>query len=432
MRANFARLLRPIMLGVSVCAGLAPAVAAAQDMSQASDVTRFVLDSGMLIIAGIAGLVAIAGFTLKDIGLARTQNAPQVCLRAIGGLGVCVFAFWAVGYNLLFGIEEGGFLGPFESWALMDDNPGDTGRASGAHWFFHMTLAALGAVIVSSAISERVRLWPFLFFTALWAGLIYPIGASWVWGGGYFAEEWSFRDAGGAAAVHLSAGAAALAAIIVIGPRSGRFGHGPSRPQVSTALPLSAFGALLSAAALIVVILGLLGPISSVEAAITAGAVAANGLVASAGGALAAMFLTQTVYRRTGLVSAITGIVAGVISIAADPVSPALWQAAMIGAIGGVIVTVTPPFLDRLHLDDAGFVIAGHCFCGGWGTIVAFWMTERIWLPGQLLGTAAIAGFSFLMSLLIWTALKYTIGVRSAPLETLHPPEGQKPAAANG
>ncbi len=395
-------------------------------MSPASDVTRFILDSGMLMLAGVAGLIAIAGLTLKDIGLARTQNAPQVCLRAIGGLGVCAFAFWAVGYRLLFGIEEGGFLGPFESWSLMDDNPADAGRASGAHWFFHMTLAALGAVIVSSAISERVRLWPFLFFTALWAGLIYPIGASWVWGGGYFAEEWSFKDAGGAAAVHLSAGAAALAAIIVIGPRSGRFGHGVSRPQVSTALPLSAFGALLAMASLLVIVIGLLGPISSVEAVITAGAVTANGLVASAAGALAAMFLTQTVYKRTGLVSATTGIVAGLISIAADPVSPAMWQAAMIGAIGGVIVTVTPPFLDRLHLDDAGFVIPGHCFCGAWGAIVAFWMTERIWLPGQLLGTAAIAAFSFLMSLLIWTALKYTIGVRSAPLETMHPEPGNR------
>lgn len=397
--------------------------AAAQDMSPASDVTRFVLDSGMLIIAGLAGLVAIAGLTLKDIGLARTQNAPQVCLRAVGALGVSVFAFWAVGYNLLFGIEEGGFLGPFQSWALADDNPADAGYASGAHWFFHMTLAALGAVIVSSAISERVRLWPFLFFTALWAGLIYPIGASWVWGGGYFADEWSFKDAGGAAAVHMSAGTAALAAIIVIGPRSGRFGHGITRPQVSTALPLSAFGSVLAVASLLLIVIGLLGPVSSVEAMITAGAVTANGLAAAAAGALAAMFLTQTVYKRTGLVSAMTGAVAGVVSIAADPVSPLMWQAAMIGGIGGVIVTVTPPFLDRLHLDDAGFVISAHCFCGAWGAIVAFWMTERIWLPGQLLGTGAIAGFSFLMSLLIWTALKYTIGVRSTPLESMHPGE---------
>jgi len=238
-----------------------------------------------------------------------------------------------------------------------------------------------------------------------------------VWGGGYFAEEWSFRDYGGAAAVHLSAGTAALAAVIVAGPRPGRFGQGATRPQISTALPLSAFGMMLSSLALIFIMIALGGSLSSVEAAVTAGVMSSNALIASAAGALAAMILTQTVYKRAGLVSSMTGAVAGVISIAADPVSPAMWQAAMIGAIGGVIVTVTPPFLDRFRLDDAGFAIPAHCFCGAWGTVVAFWMTERIWLPGQLLGTAAIAGFSFIMSLLIWTALKYTIGVRSAPLE---------------
>ncbi|MEO1135465.1 MAG: hypothetical protein AAFW68_02505 [Pseudomonadota bacterium] len=411
------RILGRNAAAVALLCVLAPSAALSQDMSAASDVTRYILDSSLLIAGGVAGLVAIAGLALRDIGLARTQNAPQVCLRTIGALGVSALAFWVIGYNLLFGIEDGGFLGPFQSWAPADDDPGELGYASGAHWFFHMTLAALGATIVSSAISERVRLWPFLFFTGLWAGLIYPIGASWVWGGGYFADEWSFRDAGGAAAVHLAGGAAALAAVIVAGPRPGRFGQGASRPQVSTALPLSAFGASLAVAALVVIVIARGGTMSSVEDAITAGVIAANGLIASAGGSLAAMILTQTVYKRTGLVSAMTGAVAGVVSIAADPVSPALWQAAMIGAVGGVIVTVTPPFLARFRIDDAGFVIPAHCFCGGWGAVVAFWMTERIWLPGQLLGVSAIAAFSFVMSLLIWTALKYTIGVRSVPLE---------------
>ena len=407
------------LLALFPVVAIAPAFA--QEMSAASDVTRYVIDTSLLIACGLAGLVAIAGFALRDIGLSRTQNAPQVCLRTIGALAISIFAFWVVGYNLLFSIEPGGFLGPFKPWSPLDEDPGAAGRASGAHWFFHAVLASLGAVIVSSAVSERVRLWPFLFFAAIWAGLIYPIAASWVWGGGYFAEEWSFRDYGGAAAIHLSGGAAALAAVIVAGPRPGRFGQGATRPQMSTALPLSAFGLMLSAAALIVMMLGIGGSLSSVEAAVTAGTLAANALVASAGGALAAMILTQTVYKRTGLVSAMTGAVAGVVSLAADPVSPALWQAAMIGAIGGVIITVTPPFLDRFRLDDAGFVIPAHGFCGAWGTLVAFWMTERIWLPGQLLGGFAVAGFSFLMSLLIWTALKYTIGVRSAALEGFHP-----------
>jgi Amt family ammonium transporter len=394
-----------------------PASALAQDMTPASDVTRYLLDTGLLLIGGLAGLVAIAGLALRDVGLARTQNAPQVSLRTIGALGVVVFAFWLIGYNLIFTVETGGFLGDFESWAPDDDDPGAAGRSSGAHWFFHATLAALGAGVVSSAISERVRLWPFLFFVAAWAALIYPIVAGWAWGNGYFAAEWSFRDAAGASVVHLSAGAAALAAVNVIGPRNGRYGHGPSRPPVSTALPLSAFGIALAATALFIIILALAGPYSSAEAAVSAGRIAANGLLAVAGGSLAAMILTQTVYKRTGLVSAMTGAVAALVSISADPLSPALWQAAMIGAIGGVIVTVTPPFLDRLRIDDAGFSIPAHLLCGLWGAVIAFWANENIWLPGQLAGAAAIAGFSYLMSYLIWTALRFTIGVRNAPLE---------------
>ena len=397
----------------------------AQDMAPASDTTRFLFDTGLLIAGGVAGLVAIAGLALRDVGLARTQNAPQVSLRTIGALGVCVFAFWLVGYNLIFTVETGGFLGDFQSWAPDDADADASGRASGAHWFFHATLAALGAGVVSSAISERVRLWPFLFFVAAWAALIYPIVAGWAWGNGYFAAEWSYRDAAGAGVVHLSAGAAALAAVNVIGPRNGRYGHGPSRPPVSTALPLSAFGIALCAAALFIVILALAGSFSTSEAAISAGRIAANSLIAVAGGSLAAMILTQTVYKRTGLVSAMIGAVAALVSISVDPLSPALWQAAMIGAIGGVIVTVTPPFLDRLRIDDAGFSIPAHLLCGLWGAVIAFWANENARLTGQVVGAAAIAGFSYLMSYLIWTALRFTIGVRNAPLE-------ETPSAAAG
>ena len=414
MTTSAARILKSF--AVVIGAGLTGSgIAHAQDMSAASDVTRYVLDTGLFIIAGLGGLVAIAGLALRDIGMARTQNAPAVCLRTIGALGVSIIAFWLVGYHLLFSVEPGGFLGPFQSWSPLDDDPNGAGHASGAFWFFHLTLAALGAVIVSAALSERVRLWPFLFFSAAWSGLIYPIGASWAWGGGYFAAEWSFHDLGGAAAIHAAAGAAALAAVMVVGPRPGRYAHGSDRPPVSTALPLSAFGISLTIAALLLILAGLNGNFSSVEGAISVGTMTANALLAVAGGSLAAMILTQTVYKRAGLVSAMSGSLAGLISIAADPLSPALWQAAMIGAIGGVIITVTPPFLDRMRFDDAGFVIPAHFFCGIWGALIAFWVNENVWLPGQLIGVAAIAGFSFAMSLLFWVALKYTVGVKSAP-----------------
>lgn len=409
------RLIQPIWLAV-IAAG-APSAVLAQDMSPPSDVTSYLLDTGLMIAAGVAGLIALAGFALRDVGLARTQNAPAVCLRTIGLLAVAAFMFWMTGFHLLYDVEPGGFLGEFKNWSLNDLDPAASGRASGAFWLSQMIIAALGAAIVSSSVSERVRLWPFLFFAAVWAGLIYPIVASWVWGGGYFGAEWNFRDLGGAGVLHASAGAAALAAVMVIGPRQGRYTHGPARQAPSTALPLSSFGVTLAIAGLLIVIAGLQGSYSSVEAAAAIGVICVNVLLAVAGGSLAAMFLTQTVYKRTGLVSAMTGSIAGLVSISADPLSASMWQAAMIGAVGGVIVTVTPPFLDRFRIDDAGFSIPAHCFCGVWGCFISFWPSAESRLSGQVVGIVAIVGFSFFMSVLIWVALKYTVGVRSVPVE---------------
>lgn len=399
---------------VALAALAAPALAQETEIAPASDATRYLLDTALVFAAGLAALMALAGLTLRDVGLSRTQNAPSVCLRMIGALCVSVFMFWICGYSLAFSVEPGGFLGDFAFWAPDDSDPVSQGRAAGAVWFFHAVLSSIGAAIVAAAISERVRLWPYLFFCAAWSGLIYPIIVSWVWGGGYFAAEWSFSDKGGAGAIHAAAGASALAAVLIVGPRQGRYTQGASRPQISTALPLSAFGLSLAVASFLVILGGLAGSFSSVEAAISLGMIAANGLLAAAGGSIAAMLLTQFVYKRAGLVTAMTGSLAGLISVAADPVAPALWQAAMIGAIGGVIVTVTPPFLDRFRFDDAGFSVPVHLFCGLWGVLIAFWIDADVWLPGQALGALAISAFSFVMSALVWTTLRYTIGVRSA------------------
>ena len=387
-------------------------LALAQDISPASDETRYLLDTALYVVAGLSAILFVFALSLRDVGLARTQHAPAVCLRTIGLIGVGAFAFWLVGYNLIYMIEEGGFLGAFEPWRPDDADPMSIGRASGSVWFFQMGLAVIPAAIVSGAVSERVKTWPFILFAAAMAGLIYPIAASWVWGGGYFAEVWRFSDFGGAAVVHMTGGAAALAGALVIGPRPGRYHeHGP-RPAASTALPLSAFAAGFLLTAWIVILAGKTGSFSSLEPAISFGVIAANVALAVAGAVLAALFLTQIVYKRAGLVTTINAVIGGLVAISADPLHPALWQAAMIGAVGGVIVTVAPPFLDRFRIDDAGFVVPAHLFCGAWGVIIAPWSDPEAWLPGQFIGAAAIAIFGFSLSMLFWVALKYSLGVR--------------------
>ncbi len=387
-------------------------VAQAQDISAASDETRYLLDTTLFVVAGLAAILFVFGLGLRDVGLARTQHAPAVCLRTIGLVGVGAFAFWLIGYNLVHMVETGGFLGAFEPWRPNDVDPMAVGRASGSVWFFQMGLAVIPAAIVSGAVSERVKTWPFILFAAAMAGLIYPITASWVWGGGYFAEVWRTADFGGAAVIHMTGGAAALAGALVIGPRPGRYHeHGP-RPSASTALPLSAFAAGFILTAWIVILAGKIGSFSSIEPAISLGVISANVVLAVAGAVLAALFLTQIVYHRAGLVTVINAVIAGLVAVSADPLHPALWQAAMVGAVGGVIVTVAPPFLDRFRIDDAGFVIPAHLLCGIWAMIIAPWYNPAAWLPGQLIGAGAIVVFAFSLSALFWVALKYSLGVR--------------------
>jgi len=407
MRVNFGAL-------VFTGAFLAAPIAMAQDITAPSDTAGFVFNTGLMIAAGIGGLIVVIGFGVRDVGFARTQNAPAVCLRTMGLLGVAAVMFWLTGYNLIYTVEDGGFLGEFQIWRVDDTDPLATGRASGAFWFFQMSLAAITAAIVSGAVSERVKLWPFLIFAAVQIGLIYPIIASWVWGGGYLSAAWSFYDFGGGAVIHIGAGAAALAAVIVVGPRVGRYSDGAPLPAATTALPLSAFGAGLIWVGMMIVMAGKVDSLASVEAAILMSTIFMNSMMAAAGGILSAMFLTQTVYKRAGLVTVISGVVGGLVSIAGDPLHPALWQAAMIGAVGGVIVTVVPPFLDRYRLDDAAFVVPAHLLCGLWGIVIVDWTNPDAWARGQLAGAAGIGAFAFFMSLLVWVALKYSIGVRGA------------------
>lgn len=394
------------------------APAAAQELGPASDTTRYALDTGLFLIAGFGAILFVFAFCLRDIGLARTQHAPAVCLRTVGLLGVTVFAFWATGYNLIHTVETGGLLGDFEFWMPDDADPLSVGHSTGAYWFFQMGLAAIPSVIVASAVSERVKLWPFLIFAALMGGLVYPIVAAWVWGGGYFGDAWRLKDLGGASAIHITGGAAALAAALVVGARHGRFQDGaPQRLTPTTALPLSAFAGGVGVIAWIAVLAGLAGSFSTIEAAISAGTMAVNAALAAAAAALTGLALTQIVYKRAGLVTSINALFAGLVAISADPLHPSLWQAVMIGAVGGVIVTVAPPFLERFRLDDAGFVIPAHLMCGAWGVIIVPWSNPEAWFPGQIAGIVSAGGFSFALSGLIWTALKYSIGVRSRPPE---------------
>ena len=405
-----------IGLDIGIGGGLiSPAAdATAQSMAPESIATRYILDSGMLVLGGITALILTIAFAFRDAGLSRDSSAIEPALRLSGILAAGGIMFWATGYHLIFSVEPGGLLGEFAPYRANDADPISTGYASAAHWLYYFGLATISTAIVSSAIAERTRLAVFVIFAGAFIGLIFPIALSWVYAGGFLISEWRFHDAG-TASVHIIGGAAALAAVIIIGPRDG---GATAFHNTSSALPVAAFSTAIMLMSLFVVTAAA-QPASSIDAAINISNAVVNQLLAACAGAAFALFLTRLVYKRTGLIFSLAGAVGGAVALSADPIQPASWQALMIGAMSGVIVTVLSPFLRRFQIDDAGVVIAAHFFCGIWGVLIAPWHSPEVSFLGQAMGAAMLTSFAFFMSLCLWTALRFSIGVR-----VTKPPKG--------
>ncbi|NWG91015.1 MAG: ammonium transporter, partial [Parvularculaceae bacterium] len=303
-------------------------------------------------------------------------------------------------------------LGSFALWSAKDVDPVGAGRASAAGFFLQSALVAVAAAIISGALAERVRLVAFLLFTAFYAGLVHPIAASWDWGGGYLEADWKFLDRAGATIIHASAGAAALAGAIIVGPRRGRFPAKRASAPLASNVPLSVVGALIVWLSGLGLVAGSAQPFGAIGDAIGAAGVVVSANLAVSGGVLAAIVMSSMIYKRVDPALVVNGAIGGLVAISADPISPALWQAALIGAFGGVIVTAGGPLLERLRIDDARGAAPAHLFCGVWGAAVVPWTNADASILGQLVGAGMIAGFSFAMSALLWIAIKYSIGAR--------------------
>jgi Amt family ammonium transporter len=399
----------------ALIAALAPAAASAQEAAPASETSVFVFNTLLFLSGGMMAMSAAAGFALRAAGLVRAKNAASVCLLIIAAYAAATLAFWLIGYNLLNGVEAGGFLGVFALWAPSDIDPVGAGRASAAAWLFQAGCAAVPAAIVAGALAERLKVWPFLIFAAALSGLIYPIIASWDWGKGYLDAAWKFVDVAGATIVHATGGWAALAGALIIGPRRGRYGAKGVQPMPGSNLPIAALGTFLlwfgwfgfsSASEL---------ALGSISSAVSIARMIVNTNMAAAGGIVAAIVLASIVYKKIDLATALNAAIGGLVSISADPLSPQIWQAALIGAFAGVIVTVAATGLDRLRIDDTVGAIPAHLLCGLWGALVVPWSNPDASILGQLVGISMIAVFAFGMSALIWTTLKYSIGVRPGP-----------------
>jgi len=270
---------------------------------------------------------------------------------------------------------------------------------------------AATASIVSGAVAERIKLWPFLIFTFLLTSVIYPLQASWKWGGG-FLDEMGFLDFAGSTVVHSVGGWAALAGVLVLGARNGKYKDGRVIPMPGANLPLATLGTFI-------LWLGWFGFNGGSQLAMgTIGDVAdvsrifANTNAAAAGGAIAAMILSQLSYRKVDLTMMLNGALAGLVSITAEPLTPTLGVATLIGAVGGVIVVYAVPLLDKLKIDDVVGAIPVHLFAGIWGTIAVVITNPDASLVTQLTSIVIVGAFTFAVSLVLWFILKSIMGIR--------------------
>ncbi|RIJ31900.1 ammonium transporter [Henriciella algicola] len=407
----------------------AAALALGASAQEASEVSAYVDNSYLFLIGGLIVMFMAAGFCMLEAGLVRKKNAAMQSVKNVALFSVAGIMFWLLGYNMAYpGDTVGGWIGiPSFIWAPEEDLA--TGYAASSDWFFQMVFVATAASIVSGTVAERVKLWPFLMFTAVLTAFIYPVVASWEWGGGALDSQFAFSDFAGSTLVHSTGGWAALVGAIIIGPRAGKFVNGTVHPMPGSNIPLAALGTFIlwfgwfgfNGASQLAA--GTFDDINSVAN------IFANTNMAACGGVLGAMVLTGILYKgKIDATMAFNGAIGGLVSITAEPLAPSMGTSILIGAIGGALVVVTVPLLDKLRIDDVVGAIPAHLVCGIWGTmIVPFSYANDIGLNeagnpsyyGQFVGVAACAIFVSVVSAVVWLALKMTTGVRPTEEEEI-------------
>ena len=421
------KLLKSLPLAAAVVA--LPTLALAQDAVPGTDASSdsiFIFNSLLFLIGGFLVFWMAAGFAMLEAGLVRSKNVTTQLTKNIALFSLAAIAYYLIGYNLMYPLgswsigtdETGGYLGAFgpavlEAVGVARDGADDYGYAStGSDFFFQLMFCATTASIVSGTLAERIKLWPFLICVVILTAFIYPIQASWKWGGGFLDSQFGFLDFAGSTVVHSVGGWAALAGAIILGARKGKFVDGRVVPMLGSNLPLATLGTFI-------LWLGWFGFNGGSQLAMgTVGDVAdvsrifANTNTAAAGGAVAALFLTQIMYGKADLTMVLNGALAGLVSITAEPLTPTLGSATLIGAVGGVIVVLTVPLLDKLKIDDVVGAIPVHLFAGIWGTMAVLLTNSDATFMGQLLPIIIVGVFVFVVSLVIWIILNGVMGIR--------------------
>jgi Amt family ammonium transporter len=404
-----------------------PSLAMAQDAAAPGfdEIGPYIMTTLLFCMAGFLVFFMACGFAMLEGGLVRSKNVTMQMTKNIALYSVAAIMYWLIGFNTMYPGDFNGYFaigGPtvLDAVGVAAADAALDYASVGSDFFFQLVFVAATASIVSGALAERIKLWPFLAFVVVLTGIMYPISGSWQWGGGWLSEA-GFSDFAGSTVVHSVGGWAALAGAIVLGPRIGKYGKdGKVIPIPGSNLALATLGTFIlwlgwfgfnggSQLAM-----GTVGDVSDVSR------IFANTNMAAAAGAVTALILTQVLYKKPDLTMVLNGALAGLVSITAEPLAPTLFGALWIGAVGGVIVVFTVPLLDKLKIDDVVGAIPVHLFAGIWGTIAVIFYNSDASLGTQLLGIAAYGVFTFVASLVLWFILKAVVGIRVGEEEEIN------------
>jgi Amt family ammonium transporter len=382
---------------------------------------QYIFNTLGFYLGGVLVAFMAAGFCMLECGLVTTKSVSTIAAKNIGKFAIASIVFFLCGYNLAYGIPEGGYIGSFSIWS--DSSEIGTGYSDYSDWFYQAMFVCATVSIVSGAVAERIKIWPFFIFSAIMAAFIYPISMGWQWGGGWLATA-GFSDFAGSTLVHACGGAAALAGVIVLGARAGRFGKkGETKslvPFAASSIPLVTLGTFL-------LWFGWFGfngfsqlAVGTFDDVTAISKIAVNTHLAGAAGTVTAAIVTRLIGGKTDIIMMLNGALAGLVAITAEPLNPSPILAMVIGSIGAIIMYFGTKFLESKRIDDVVGAIPVHMFAGIFGTLVVPISNPDTTFGTQFTGVLSVCVFSFVLSYIVFRALKATIGLRiSAHAEKL-------------
>ncbi|MDJ0699807.1 MAG: ammonium transporter [Woeseiaceae bacterium] len=382
----------------------------------------YALDTFYFLVCGALVMWMAAGFTMLESGLVRAKNTAEILTKNVGLYSIACIMYMFMGYSIMYpgGDFEGGIFNALANIGILgsDDNAVDAVMAGDAYYsnlsdfFFQVVFVATAMSIVSGAVAERMKLWSFFLFTVILTGFIYPVQGFWKWGSGWL-NAGGFLDFAGSGVVHMCGAAAALAGVLLLGARKGKYGpQGQVNAIPGANLPLAALGTLI-------LWLGWFGfnggsqlQVTGVDNANAVALIFVNTNMAAAGGLVFALLLARLWFGKADLTMALNGALAGLVAITAEPLTPTPFAATLIGAVGGLLVVASIVTLDKLRIDDPVGAISVHGVVGIWGLIAVTFTNPDASLVWQLIGIVSIFAWVFVTSLIAWFVIKLVIGIR--------------------